>query len=92
MSQSIIPHIMKKGLKLNLYHNDELAGRVCIESNADATEALSNFIEESKQAYRPMYMVLHAEDSTPSLNDSLASNATGPSTSKKNPRKVWCYY
>ena len=42
--EGLIPHITNKGLKLNLYHNDELAGKVCIESDADATEELSRIL------------------------------------------------
>ena len=38
--EGLFPHIKKKGLSLNLYHCDELAGKVVIESDADAVEAL----------------------------------------------------
>ena len=60
--ECLFPHIQKKVLKLNLYHCDELAGKVYIDSDADAVEALRNFTEESLNERRPMYMILHAED------------------------------
>jgi hypothetical protein len=56
----LFPHIKKKGFKLELYHYDELAGKV-----------LENFIEEvSMSSLRKDYLVLHAKDSLP---DSLPS-------------------
>ena len=83
------PHIQKKGLKLKLYHCDELAGKVYIDSDADAVEALRNFTEESLNERRPMYMILRAEDvivlSSPTMTPATQSAAC---TSDLNPRKV----
>ena len=72
----------KKGCTVKLYHYDELAGKVLIESDIDAIEALNNFIEEHKNSRRPTYMVLHAEDSVVELPSSSSSS------SKTIPRKV----
>ena len=33
--RELFPHICKKGLHLDLHHNDELAGKVNIESDGD---------------------------------------------------------
>ena len=46
--KELFPHISKKGLEIELYHVDELAGRVTIESDCDLVEALENFVEEWK--------------------------------------------
>ena len=87
--ECLFPHIQKKGLKLKLYHCDELAGKVYIDSDADAVEALRNFTEESLNERRPMYMILHAEDvivlSSPTMTPATQSAAC---TSDLNPRKV----
>ena len=42
----LFPHVAKKHLKLKLFHYDELAGKVYIDSDADVTGALENFVEE----------------------------------------------
>ena len=87
--ECLFPHIQKKGLKLKLYHCDELAGKVYIDSDADAVEALRNFTEESLNERRPMYMILRAEDvivlSSPTMTPATQSAAC---TSDLNPRKV----
>ena len=62
--ECLFPHIKEK---LQLYHYDELAGKVIIDSDVDAVEALNNFIQESLDERRPMYMILHAEDIIPPL-------------------------
>ena len=80
--ETLFPHIPKKGCTVKLYHYDELAGKVLIESDIDAIEALNNFIEEHKNSRRPTYMVLHAEDSVVELPSSSSSS------SKTIPRKV----
>ena len=41
----LFPHITKKGLKLQFYHYDELAGKVVINSDVDAVEALNNSLK-----------------------------------------------
>lgn len=46
--RELLPHICKKGLQIDLYHYDELAGRVCIESDGDMEEALKFFTDEWK--------------------------------------------
>ena len=38
--ECLFPHISKKGLKLQLHHYDELAGKIVIDSDVDAVEAL----------------------------------------------------
>ena len=43
--ETVFPHIPKKGCTVKLYHYDELAGKVSIESDIDAIEALNNFIK-----------------------------------------------
>ena len=65
--ECLFPHIKEKGLKLQLYHYDELAGKVVIDGDVDVVEALNNFIQESHNECRPNYMVLHAEDIIPPL-------------------------
>ena len=54
--ECLFPHIKEKGLKLQLYHYDDLAGKVIIDSDVDAVEALNNFIQESLDKRRPMYI------------------------------------
>ena len=85
--EGLFPHIKKKGLSLSLYHCDELARKVVIESDADSVEALRNFIEESLHDRRPMYMVLHADDTIPSPPEK-SEDAASRSSSKDKMRKV----
>ncbi len=58
--RELFPHIMKKGLQIKLYHYDELAGKILIESNGDMEEALKIFTDEWKSDKRRKYMTLHA--------------------------------
>ena len=62
---SLFPHVQAKGLRLKLFHFDEIAGRVQIESDGDMQEALTNFTEEWHGARRHQFLVLHAEDTCP---------------------------
>jgi hypothetical protein len=63
---SLFPHLVKKGLDLDLYHYDELAGKVDIESDGDLVGALENFKEEmSRAAPRKDYLILHAKGASP---------------------------
>ena len=62
---SLFPHIQAKGLRLNLFHFDEIAGKVKIESDGDMQEALTNFMEEWHGTRRHQFLVLHAEDMCP---------------------------
>ena len=57
--------IQAKGLRLNLFHFDEIAGKVKIESDGDMQEALTNFMEEWHGTRRHQFLVLHAEDMCP---------------------------
>ena len=43
---SLFPHIIKKGLRLNFFYHDDLAGRVHIESDGDMQAALQCFVDE----------------------------------------------
>ena len=85
--EHLFPHVKERGLKLHLYHYDELAGKVFIDSDVDAVEALNNFIQESLDERRQMYMILHAEDSIPPLSRPTEV-AHCSSSSSKNPQKV----
>lgn len=59
----LFPHIQKKSLGLQLYHYDDLAGKIDIESDADMTAALDNFLEELHlNCPRKENLVLHAKD------------------------------
>ena len=59
---SLFPHIQAKGLRLNLFHFDEIAGRVQIDSDGDMQEALISFTEEWNGSRHHEYQVLHVED------------------------------
>ena len=84
-TECLFPHIKEKGLKLQLYHYNELAGKVIIDGDMDAVEALNNFIQESLNERRPKYMILHAEDIIPPFartKDTIAKKrATCPNLS-----------
>ena len=67
LEECLFPHIKEKGLTLQLYHYDELAGKIVIDGDVDVVEALNNFIQESHIECKPNYMVLHAEDIIPPL-------------------------
>ena len=41
--KELFPHISKKGLEIELYHVDELAGRVTIESDRDLVDSTGEF-------------------------------------------------
>ena len=41
-------HVCRKGLQLQLFHFDDLAGHIDIESDGDTKEALENFDDEWK--------------------------------------------
>ena len=58
---SLFPHVEAKGLRLKLFHFDEIAGRVQIESDGDMQEALTSFNEEWSGARRHEFLVLHAQ-------------------------------
>ena len=62
---SLFPHVQAKGLRLNLFHFDEIAGTVQIESDGDMQEVLTNFSEEWHGTRHHEYLVLHAEDTCP---------------------------
>ena len=62
---ALFPHLAKKGLLVNLYHLDDMVGRVDIESDADVAQALENFVEELHGLQRAEYLILHAEDTNP---------------------------
>lgn len=47
---SLFPNLVKKGLDLDLYHLDDLAGKVNIESDGDLVAALQNYVEEMHRA------------------------------------------
>ena len=49
-AKQLFPQIIKKGLDIELHHYDDLAGKVCIESDGGSMEeALKNFMNEWKQ-------------------------------------------
>ena len=75
--------ILTSGLRLRLYHFDEVAGQVNIESDGDMQEALTSFNEEWNSARRHDYLLLHAEEICP-------VDAAEPvhSTIQKKTRKV----
>ena len=62
---SIFLHVHAKKLWLRLYHFDEIAGKVNIESDGDMQKALTSFNEEWHGARRHNYLLLHAEDICP---------------------------
>lgn len=71
----LFPQVTKRGLGLKLFHFDELAGKVSIESDADINEALHNFKEESRQSHpRKEFMTLHAEDCIPTVPEPKEDN------------------
>ena len=66
---SSFPHLVKKGLGLELYHVDDLAGKVTIESDGDLVGALKHFMVEMQQiSLRKEYLVLHGNDTIPPLS------------------------
>ena len=78
----LFPHVEKKGLQLELFHFDDLVGKVDIESDADLVEALVNFIEESKMdSCRSEYLALHVKDSY--VSSTKASDETSKSSKSK---------
>ena len=58
----LYPHLEAKGMKVKMFHIDDLAGRIDIESDADMSEALENFVEEYRGRKRKDFITLHAED------------------------------
>ena len=83
--KELFPHISKKGLEIELYHVDELAGRVTLESDHDLVESLENFVEERKGRSRKEHLTLHAVDCMTSLPTPCTSSE---STRKSAKRKV----
>ena len=43
---SLSPHIVKKGLRLNFFYYNDLAGKVHIESDGDMQAPLQCFVDE----------------------------------------------
>ena len=86
---SLFPVIHAKGLGLYLYHFDEIAGKIHIESDGDLQEALTNFTEEWHGARRNEFLVLHACDTT-RIIDSTADvqEPAHPSITSRKSRKV----
>ena len=41
----LFPDVQKKGLRLEMYYEDELVGRITIESDGDMIQALRSFTE-----------------------------------------------
>ena len=88
---SLFPQVQAKGLRLNFFHFDEIAGRVQIESDGDMQEALTNFNEEWHGTRRHEFLVLHAEDTCP-ISAAVTCPAEKPSTQSSKSRKVRHYY
>ena len=86
--EGLFPHISKKGLKLQLHHYDELVGKLVIDSDVDAVEALNDFIEESRKERRSEFIVLHAEDVILPLTLTTATEVAWSKSSGKKPQKV----
>ena len=88
VSQEILqlfPQVVKRGLGLNLFHFDELAGKVAIESDADINEALHNFKEESwKSRPRNEFMTFHAEDCIPTVPEPKVDDVPCKTSRKVN--------
>ena len=87
---SLFPHIIKKGLRLNFFYHDDLAGRVHIESDGDMKAALQCFVDEWDNEKRKEYLILHAEDCQPAQTESSCTSSSAadpPEQSSKN-RKV----
>ena len=61
----LFPHIQAKDLRLKLFHFDEIAGRVHIDSDGYMQEALTNFSGEWHGPCSHEFLVLHAEDTCP---------------------------
>ena len=53
---SLFPHIVKKGLRLNFFYYDDLAGKVHIESDGDVQAALQCFVDEWYNEKRKEYL------------------------------------
>lgn len=85
---SLFPHIIKKGLRLDLFYYDDLAGKIQIESDGDAQVALQSIREEWNDERRKDYLVLHAEDTCVQPQTTCAIDEPAP---KKSTRKVCCH-
>ena len=82
----LFPQITKRGVNVELYHFDDLAGQVSIESDADMEEALRNFKEESQSSKpRTEYMTLHANDCVLPIQ---VANEEDETSDKQPSRKV----
>ena len=57
----LFPDLAAKEIGLKLYYEDDLAGRVYIESDMDVAEAIQSFAAHSTVLDRE-YLILHAED------------------------------
>ena len=85
----LFPHVVSKQMTVEIYHIDEMAGRIDIQSDADMGEALANFKEAAGGQHRMQYLTLFAEDtlksSTPITKTGCSSRDT---TSERRTRKV----
>lgn len=82
--KKLFPNLLRKGLDIELHHYDELAGKVCIESDGDMDEALCNFSDEWQQGgSRREYLTLHVVDCVPAAKTSVAEDPPKKCVSRK---------
>ena len=55
--KEFFPHISKKGLEIELYHVDELAGRVTLESDHDLVPSLPTPCESTRKSAKRKVIV-----------------------------------
>ena len=80
----LYPQVVAKGLVFKVWHIDDLAGKIDIQSDSDMVEALENFFHGRQ---RPEFSTLHLEDclkssKLPSVESTQEKNTTTSKTRK----------